>query len=412
MKATISGGGSPGNIIIRNPGQQAALEQSGRTGTPAQINTDPTKQNVVTKDKHIDLEPYVSVQSLSAAVSAGRTVLQAIGDAFDKMVADRQMSSGDGQTARTVLLNLKDKQLRAAMISCAQQGAGTACSGVDSAYGTVSSDLARTLIGIVTVTRSENKTTVRETGQAVEGEGEIPESWEEFEKEIEAENGPVLRTPITSPSQVTLPQSLSWLNESDGIAISGSGNLFRSAGTTENGSEPVYEELGPSGETTGKYVTLDSGGNPMAVGGNSGINLFSNANPGSSTGQLELTPDANEFVDILSPDTRQHILYGDGPTSGGHYPPGNIGKTLFPSTLTPDEVIHDIGDIATSPSTQWYAQTGTGGQYTNAGTPAKWVAWETRNGVQIRVVYQPATGKVITAFPDAGGPPKGLKQIK
>ncbi len=412
VKATISGSGGAGNITVRNADQQASLEQSGQTRPVDQINTNPALQNVITKDKHIDLEPYVSVQSLQAAFDAGKTVLQAIGDALDKMVADQKLSSGDGQTARNILLNLKDPQLRAALISCAQQGGGSACSGVDPAYGAVSADLARTLIGIVTVASSEDKVTVHETGQAVEGEGEIPESWEEFEKEIEAENGPVLRTPITSPSQVTLPQSLSWLNQSDGIAISGSGNLFRSVGTAENGSEPVYEELGPSGETTGKYVTLDSGGNAMAVGGNSGINLFGNINPGSSGGVIELNPDANEYVDILSPDTRQHILYGDGPTSGGHYPPGNIGKTLFPSTLTPGEVIHDIGDIATSPSTQWYAQTGTGGQYTNAGTPAKWVAWETRNGVQIRVVYQPATGKVITAFPDAGGPPTGLKQVK
>jgi len=34
------------------------------------------------------------------------------------------------------------------------------------------------------------------------------------------------------------------------------------------------------------------------------------------------------------------------------------------------------------------------------GEPAKWVAYETRDGVQMRVVYQPATGKVVTAFPD------------
>ncbi|NTJ65337.1 filamentous hemagglutinin N-terminal domain-containing protein [Agrobacterium rhizogenes] len=290
VKATISASGGAGNVTVRNPGQQASLEQSGQARPVDQINTDPAKQNVITKDKHIDLEPYVSVQSLQAAFDAGKTVLQAIGDALDKMVADQKLSSGDGQTARNVLLNLKDEQLRAALINCAKQANGSACSGVDPAYGAVSSDLARTLIGIVTVTGSEDKITVRETGQAVEGEGEIPESWEEFEKEIEAENGPVLRTPLTSPSQVTLPQSLSWLNESGGIAISGSGNLFRSIGTTENGGEPVYEELGPSGETTGKYVTLDSGGNAMAVGGNTGISLFQPIGTGTTNPPLVTAP--------------------------------------------------------------------------------------------------------------------------
>ncbi|KEA04228.1 hemagglutinin repeat-containing protein [Rhizobium rhizogenes] len=280
--ATAPGSGAPGNITIRNPDQQAALEQSGTTRPVDQINSDPAQQSVITKDKHIDLEPYVSVQSVTAAVSAGKTVLQAIGDALDKMVADRQISSSDGQTTRNILLNLGDKQLRAALISCAQQAAGSACSGVDSAFGTVSSDLARTIIGIVaigtksTVTSYEDMTIVNETGQSVgvEGEGEIPETWEELEKEYEAENGPILRTPIASPNQVSLPESLSWLNQSDGTAISGSGSLFRSVGTTYDGSEPVYEELGPSGETTGKYVTLDSGGNAMAVGGNSGVTFF------------------------------------------------------------------------------------------------------------------------------------------
>ncbi|WFU07177.1 hemagglutinin repeat-containing protein (plasmid) [Rhizobium sp. CB3171] len=414
VKATISNGGTAGNVTIRNADQQASLEQSGATRPFNQINTDPSQQNVITKDKHIDLEPYVSVQSLQAAANAGQTFVEAIGNALDKMVADLRMSSDDGQAARKILLNLNDEELRAALISCAQQASGAGCYGIDPSYGAVSSNLARTIIGIVTVTSSEDKITVQETGQEVDPKEEIPASWEDLKEEFEELNGPTLRPTIASPSQVILPESLSWLDQGSGIAVNGSGSLFRSIGTTENGSEPepVYEELGPSGEATEKYVTLDSGGNPMVVGGNTAINIFGNSNPGSSPAAVELIPDASEFVDLLSPEARQHILYGDGPTSGGHYPPGNPGKTLFPSTLTPDQVIHDIGDIATSPSTQWYAQTGTGGQYTNAGTPAKWVAWETRNGVQIRVVYQPATGKVITAFPDAGGPPTGLKQIK
>ncbi|MEI7256981.1 VENN motif pre-toxin domain-containing protein, partial [Dickeya dadantii] len=107
-----------------------------------------------------------------------------------------------------------------------------------------------------------------------------------------------------------------------------------------------------------------------------------------------------KYVDILSPEAKQHILYGDGPTSGGHLYPGNPGKTVFPQSWSADKIVHEIGDIATSPKTTWYAQTGTGGQYTSKGDPAKWVAYEERDGVRIRVVYQPAIGKIITAFPD------------
>ncbi|WP_261991215.1 filamentous hemagglutinin N-terminal domain-containing protein [Pseudomonas sp. SC3(2021)] len=107
-----------------------------------------------------------------------------------------------------------------------------------------------------------------------------------------------------------------------------------------------------------------------------------------------------DYVDILSPEAKQHILYGDKPGSGGHMWPGQEGKTVFPKSWSGDKIVDAIGDITTSPSTKWYAQTGTGGAYTAKGDAAKWVAYETRDGVRVRVVYQPATGKVITAFPD------------
>ncbi|MDJ0041077.1 hemagglutinin repeat-containing protein [Pantoea allii] len=122
--------------------------------------------------------------------------------------------------------------------------------------------------------------------------------------------------------------------------------------------------------------------------------------------------DSNDYIDILSPEAKQHILYGDSSTSGGHIFPGNPGKTTFPSNWTAEKIVHEIGDITTSPNTQWYAQTGTGGLYTSKGDPAKWVAYEVRDGVRLRVVYQPATGKVITAFPDSKPIPAQSKPIK
>jgi filamentous hemagglutinin len=127
---------------------------------------------------------------------------------------------------------------------------------------------------------------------------------------------------------------------------------------------------------------------------------------------LGLSASNQKYVDILSPEAKQHILYGDSPTQGGHLYPGNPGKTVFPQNWSADKVVHEIGDIATSPDTQWFAQTGTGGLYTNAGKPARWAAWEVRDGVRVRVVYEPANGKIITAFPDSNPTPPALKQIK
>nr|WP_281166420.1 EndoU domain-containing protein [Chitiniphilus shinanonensis] len=54
-------------------------------------------------------------------------------------------------------------------------------------------------------------------------------------------------------------------------------------------------------------------------------------------------------------------MYGDGPNNGGHAWPGNQGKSLFPVEWSTEKTIHEVGDIATSPNTRWYAQTGTGG---------------------------------------------------
>lgn len=140
----------------------------------------------------------------------------------------------------------------------------------------------------------------------------------------------------------------------------------------------------------------------------------------AKSSDLGLSPANQKYVDILSPEAKQHILYGDNLTSGGHLYPGNPGKTDFPQDWSADKVVHAVGDIATAtatatataPDTQWFAQTGTGGVYTSKGKPANWVSYETRDGVRIRVVYQPATGKIVTAFPDNGQIPSSYKQIK
>ncbi|EOE1185241.1 DUF6862 domain-containing protein [Proteus mirabilis] len=41
--------------------------------------------------------------------------------------------------------------------------------------------------------------------------------------------------------------------------------------------------------------------------------------------------DPKNYVDIQSPEAKQHTLYGESPTQGGHIFPGNPGKTTFPS---------------------------------------------------------------------------------
>ncbi|NTJ02367.1 hypothetical protein G6L07_18755, partial [Agrobacterium rhizogenes] len=120
--ATAPGSGAPGNITIRNPDQQAALEQSGTTRPVDQINSDPAQQSVITKDKHILLEPYVSVQSAIAVVAAGKTIAEAIGDAFDKLEAAKQITPEENQVVKKVIKYKDDPKMMAGLQTCGQHG--------------------------------------------------------------------------------------------------------------------------------------------------------------------------------------------------------------------------------------------------------------------------------------------------
>ncbi|OCG65047.1 RHS repeat-associated core domain-containing protein [Gilliamella sp. Fer4-1] len=113
---------------------------------------------------------------------------------------------------------------------------------------------------------------------------------------------------------------------------------------------------------TGRYITQELGGlnsyqyvNADPINWIDPLGLIKVENNGFEGVGSKISPENEKYVDILSPEAKQHILYGDGPTSGGHMYPGNPGKTTFPKDWSADKIVHEIGDIATAPNTQWYA---------------------------------------------------------
>lgn len=103
--------------------------------------------------------------------------------------------------------------------------------------------------------------------------------------------------------------------------------------------------------------------------------------------------------DLIGGQEQFHIIHGDR-TGGGHKWPGQPGKTVFPRGWDTDKILDSIADVATSPSSGRTQQTGRAGAlYTRNGDPSRWKVEGVVDGVNIRVIYEPATGRVVTGFP-------------
>jgi hypothetical protein len=111
------------------------------------------------------------------------------------------------------------------------------------------------------------------------------------------------------------------------------------------------------------------------------------------------TRGGRQYVNLASDARTTHILYGDGPASGGHLWPGQAGKTPFPQSWSGEKIMHEISDIATDPNVPFSRADGLSGLYYKSGKPARFVGHGVRDGVRIRVVCEPAGEGIITGFP-------------
>lgn len=103
--------------------------------------------------------------------------------------------------------------------------------------------------------------------------------------------------------------------------------------------------------------------------------------------------------DLIDGQAQFHIIHGDR-TGGGHKWPGQAGKTVFPSDWGTGRILDSVADVATSPKSVWTQQTGKkGALYTKNGDPSRWKIEGNVGGVNVRVIYEPATDRIVTGFP-------------
>lgn len=117
VRATVG----PGEIIIRDKEKQAELEAGGQTEDLAALNRDPDKAYEITKDKHVEIEYYLSDTSVKAALEAGQTLAETFGNALDRMVKDGKRTPEQAALSKEMFPFLDDPNVRAALAQCAQQ---------------------------------------------------------------------------------------------------------------------------------------------------------------------------------------------------------------------------------------------------------------------------------------------------
>ncbi|WP_374883597.1 hemagglutinin repeat-containing protein, partial [Brucella rhizosphaerae] len=117
VRATVG----PGEIIIRDKDKQAELEASGQTEDLAALNRDPDMAYEITKDKHVEIDYYLSDTSVKAALEAGKSTVEIVIDALGRMANDGKLTPQDYDTARRLAKYKDDPNVIAQLNACGQR---------------------------------------------------------------------------------------------------------------------------------------------------------------------------------------------------------------------------------------------------------------------------------------------------
>lgn len=126
--------------------------------------------------------------------------------------------------------------------------------------------------------------------------------------------------------------------------------------------------------------------------------LPSKDEPAQSAAAVTPSSAPTELVDLTTPSRRTHILDSDA-TGGGHRAgTGKPGKTEFPASWSDDQIMHQVSDIATDPHAV-PDPSNSPRLYDRRGRPIRHSYTSVRDGVEIQVVVEPATGEIISSYP-------------
>ncbi|PRA75564.1 hypothetical protein CQ054_22885, partial [Ochrobactrum sp. MYb29] len=91
---------------------------NGETEDLAALNRDPDKAYEITKDKHVSIDYYLSDTSVKAALEAGVTATQVLGQVLDRMLANGDLSPQERADARKLEPYMNDPKVRADLHDC------------------------------------------------------------------------------------------------------------------------------------------------------------------------------------------------------------------------------------------------------------------------------------------------------
>jgi len=87
----------------------------------------------------------------------------------------------------------------------------------------------------------------------------------------------------------------------------------------------------------------------------------------------------------------------------GHTGLGETFNNLFPADWTPEQIMHNVSDVATDPNLEWHQQFGRpGADFTRLGRPVRFWVEGVRDGWNLRVIVEPSGEGLITAWPPDG----------